>query len=177
MQAVRALSYSPSSLYSRESVSTPAVAAAAHPPAANMSRTILWFRNDLRLHDSSIVAEAVKAVKDKKCESVVPVFCFDPRFTEVANVIDRHPHKRFTGEPKIGKHRAQFLLESVTALKTALQAIGSDLYVYYDRPEVVLPGALSLLRSLISNLSTRQSNVPSQLALCFCYNKFRHLPC
>lgn len=111
-----------------------------------MSRTVLWFRNDLRLHDNAIVAAAVKAVKDKQCESVVPVYCFDPRMLSDLNVIDRHAHKRFTGHAKIGTHRAQFLMESVNALKAALQAIGSDLFIYYGRPEAVLPGTPPMTR-------------------------------
>jgi hypothetical protein len=44
---------------------------------------VLWFRNDLRLHDNAIVAEAVKAVRAKQVDEVVPVYCYDPRFFKV----------------------------------------------------------------------------------------------
>lgn len=43
-----------------------------------MKRLILWFRNDLRLHDNPVLNYAVNAQAKQK--EVVPVFCFDPRF-------------------------------------------------------------------------------------------------
>lgn len=103
-----------------------------------MPRTLVWFRYDLRLSDNAVVAAAVKAAKQG--HEVVPLFCFDDRFMKIDNVIDQRPGARKTGEPKMGKFRAQFLLESVNALKQALQGIGSDLFIYYDRPERVVPG-------------------------------------
>ena len=33
-------------------------------------RAVLWFRNDLRLHDNAIVAEAAQAVKNGKLSEV-----------------------------------------------------------------------------------------------------------
>ena len=98
-------------------------------------RTILWFRNDLRLRDNVAVAEAAAAGGE-----VVPIFCFDDRFMSARNVLDRRPHGRMVGDPKMGAPRAQFQLESVNALRNALQGIGSDLLVFYDRPENVIPG-------------------------------------
>jgi deoxyribodipyrimidine photo-lyase len=39
-------------------------------------RTILvWFRNDLRIHDNEILLEAVR-----KADKVLPVYCFDPYY-------------------------------------------------------------------------------------------------
>lgn len=98
-------------------------------------RTILWFRNDLRLRDNVAVAEAAAAEGD-----VVPVFCFDDRFMSAQNVLDRRPHARMLGDTKMGAFRAHFQLESVNVLQKALQKIGSDLLVFYDRPENVIPG-------------------------------------
>lgn len=44
--------------------------------------------------------------------------------------------------PRPAARRAQFLLESVAALKGALRGVGSDLIVAVGRPEEVIPGAL-----------------------------------
>ena len=47
-----------------------------------MHRVILWFRNDLRLHDNACLELAQSMAKsDPFCE-IVPVFCFDKRFLE-----------------------------------------------------------------------------------------------
>lgn len=39
---------------------------------SNGHRAVLWFRNDLRLHDNAIVAESAKGVKDGKFSEVGP---------------------------------------------------------------------------------------------------------
>lgn len=70
----------------------------------------------------------------------MPVFCFDDRFMSAQNVLDRRPHARMLGDTKMGAFRAHFQLESVNVLQKALQKIGSDLLVFYDRPENVIPG-------------------------------------
>ena len=38
---------------------------------------ILWFRNDLRLTDNSILNEAIDLISKKKIDKVVPFYCFD----------------------------------------------------------------------------------------------------
>jgi len=84
-------------------------------------RAIVWFRNDLRLHDNEALTDALDS-----CQEVVPVYIFDPRV--------------FNGETKYGfektaKYRTQFIIESVIDLKKRLQALGSDLYVRIGNPE------------------------------------------
>ena len=44
----------------------------------NMKRIIVWFRNDLRLHDNYCLDYAIKLKAAKK--EVLPVYSFDPRF-------------------------------------------------------------------------------------------------
>jgi deoxyribodipyrimidine photolyase len=105
-----------------------------------MRRTFLWFRNDLRIHDNPIVAEAINAAK--KGEQVVPVYFFDPRFTSSRNVLDQRHHARLVGDPKMSGYRAKFLMECVNDLRASLRSLGSDLLVFYDKPETVLPGGL-----------------------------------
>ncbi|MGO1521028.1 MAG: deoxyribodipyrimidine photo-lyase, partial [Sphingobacterium sp.] len=36
---------------------------------------LVWFRNDLRLHDNEVLVEAIN-----KSDLIIPVFCFDPRY-------------------------------------------------------------------------------------------------
>jgi deoxyribodipyrimidine photolyase len=52
--------------------------------------------------------------------------------------------KRLTADSRVrhtaSRGRAQFLLESVAALKGSLKALGSDLLVAVGRPEDVIPG-------------------------------------
>jgi deoxyribodipyrimidine photo-lyase len=85
---------------------------------------LIWFRNDLRLHDHQPLWEAVQSG-----QRVIPCYCFDPRqFGQTA-----------FGFPKTGPFRAQFLLESVADLRRSLQALGSDLVVRMGQPEVVIP--------------------------------------
>ncbi len=85
---------------------------------------IVWFRNDLRLHDNVTLTEAIR-----KSERVYPVYCFDPRhFAETELEL-----------PKTGSYRAQFLLESLQDLRNNLQSIGSDLIIRQGVPESVIP--------------------------------------
>ncbi len=87
-------------------------------------KVLVWFRNDFRLHDHEPLVEALKAQAQ-----VLPVYCFDPR----------HFGTTAFGFPKTGAFRAQFLRESVQALRTALQERGSDLVIRWGKPEVVIP--------------------------------------
>ncbi|MBD3750257.1 MAG: DASH family cryptochrome [Sphingobacteriales bacterium] len=88
-------------------------------------KTILvWFRNDLRIHDNEVFLEAVE-----KASLIVPVFCFDPRYYVET------PFKT----QKTGSFRAQFILESVADLKVSLQKMGGDLLIMQGKPEEILP--------------------------------------
>jgi hypothetical protein len=84
---------------------------------------IVWFRNDLRVHDNECLNSA-----SNDSMSVLPVYCFDPR----------DYGKSSSGFDKTGPYRANFLIESVSDLRKNLQARGSDLVVRVGRPETVL---------------------------------------
>ena len=103
-----------------------AVNAAASPKAASV---VVWFRNDLRLHDNEVVYRAMRMCQQGRASSVLPVYVFDSRTFGVTP----------WGNPKTGGFRAQFQLECVSDLRSRLQAIGSDLYVAVGKPEEVLP--------------------------------------
>jgi len=78
-------------------------------------RAIVWFRNDLRLHDNEALMDAMK-----HAEEIIPVFVFDERvFTAQTSF----------GFPKTGRYRAKFIIESIHALRKSLQELGSDLIV------------------------------------------------
>jgi deoxyribodipyrimidine photolyase len=92
--------------------------------AAGIRRTsIVWFRNDLRVHDNECLNSA-----NNESMSVLPVFCFDP--TDYG--------KSSAGFDKTGPYRARFLIESVSNLRKNLQARGSDLVVKIGNPVTVL---------------------------------------
>lgn len=98
-----------------------------------MHRVILWFRNDLRLHDNPVVDYAVKtAAKKPQQTQVIPVFCFDPRFYTKAE-------PDFLMQRKSGVFRTKFSLESVMQLRQNLQSLGSGLLVSMGKPEEFLP--------------------------------------
>lgn len=86
---------------------------------------IVWFRRDLRLHDNQAITDALH-----HADVVMPVYIFDPRKWRGTLA--------HTGLPKIGSHRAKFILESVADLRKNLRAKGSDLIIRIGLPEEVL---------------------------------------
>ncbi|MEL6305545.1 MAG: deoxyribodipyrimidine photo-lyase, partial [Bacteroidota bacterium] len=88
-----------------------------------MKNVLLWFRNDLRTIDHQGLNEAGKA------ESVIAVYCFDPR----------HYADTAYGFKKTEKFRAKFLLETVKELRQNLAKLNITLLVHHDKPEIVLP--------------------------------------
>lgn len=87
-------------------------------------RAIVWFRQDLRLHDNEALTNALRMGED-----VLPVFIFDERIFK--------GETRF-GFRKAGKFRAQFIIESVANLRENIRKIGGDLIVRVGRPEIIL---------------------------------------
>ncbi|CAM6033489.1 unnamed protein product [Sphagnum compactum] len=85
--------------------------------------SIVWFRNDLRVHDNEALVSA-----NHDSSSILPVYCFDPR----------DYGKSSSGFDKTGPYRAKFLLECVANLRASLRERGSDLIVRVGNPEEVL---------------------------------------
>ena len=85
---------------------------------------LVWFRNDLRIHDNESLTNAII-----ENETVIALYCFDPRHFEETNF----------GFKKTEKFRAKFLIESVTALKQNLEKLNIPLLVYHQKPEDVIP--------------------------------------
>lgn len=85
--------------------------------------SLVWFRNDLRTIDHQPLSDAAGN------GNVCGVYCFDPR----------HYEKISYGFPKTDAIRTQFLIDSITVLRTTLQGLGSDLIVRVGKPEDVIP--------------------------------------
>lgn len=84
-------------------------------------KVIVWFRQDLRLHDNESFIHALK-----RGIEVIPVFVFDERV--------------FLGKTRFGfkktdKHRAQFIIECIHDLRNSLQKLGSNLIIRVGKPE------------------------------------------
>lgn len=87
-------------------------------------RAIVWFRQDLRLHDNEALSTALRMAED-----VIPVYVFDERIFQ--------GETRF-GFRKTGRFRAKFIIESIEDLRQSLRRMGTDLVVRVGKPECVL---------------------------------------
>lgn len=83
-------------------------------------KILVWFRNDLRLHDNEMLVEAIA-----KSDSILPVYFFDPRY---------FGDTRFQ-TAKTGLTRARFLIESIDSLRKAFQNFRGDILLIQGRPE------------------------------------------
>ena len=84
---------------------------------------LVWFGNDLRIHDNNVLSLAVK-----NHTKVIGVFIIDPFLFE---------ENKF-GFKKMDVFRAQFLLESLHDLKHQLLTKNISLLVYLDKPDIKL---------------------------------------
>lgn len=91
-------------------------------PLMKIKRILVWFRNDLRLHDNEMLIEAIA-----KSEQILPVYFFDPRHFEATNF------------HKLSFSRANFLLESIAELRASFQKLGGDILVIHGQPELHIP--------------------------------------
>jgi len=93
-----------------------------------MSVAVVWFRDDLRVHDNESLASAV-ATHDQ----VVPLYTFDPRQHETGMFDIR----------KKGPHWTRFRRESVLDLQGSLQDRGGNLLVRTGEAQTVVPEVAS----------------------------------
>jgi len=84
---------------------------------------LIWFRNDLRVADNLALIEACKG------DNLLAVYCLDPRHYAV------YKH----GMYKTERFRVQFLIETLTDLKKQLEKLNISLFVYNEKPEIVIP--------------------------------------
>lgn len=88
-------------------------------------RGIVWFRQDLRLHDNEALTEALRHT-----DEVLPVYVFDDRVFLGKT--------RQYGFRKTGPYRARFIIESIGDLRQALRDRQADLIVRQGKPEEAL---------------------------------------
>lgn len=86
-------------------------------------KNLVWLRNDLRLHDHEALFTAVSHSPD-----TLLVYCLDER------LLGKLP----SGFPKMGKFRAQFLLESLSDLRQHIREKGGELIFRIGKPEHVI---------------------------------------
>lgn len=92
--------------------------------ADTIKKGIVWFRNDLRLHDNEALCDALSHAHE-----IIPIYIFDERtFLE----------KTRYGFAKTGAFRAQFIIESVQNLRKNLRNRGSELIVRVGKPEEII---------------------------------------
>ncbi len=95
-------------------------------------KTIVWFRNDLRLHDQVSLFTALQ-----NSALIYPVYCFDPRHFDETEI----------GLSKTGAFRGRFLLETIKDLRKNLREVGSDLIIRQGLPEKIIPSLAKELQA------------------------------
>lgn len=88
-----------------------------------MTRSLVWFRNDLRAIDHPPLQAAVSQSND--FGAVFGLYCFD----------ERQFAKTSFGFDRTGPHRTRFLLESVADLRGQLRRLGGELIIRIGRPD------------------------------------------
>jgi len=86
---------------------------------------IVWFRNDLRLHDNEALTEAAK-----HAEKIIPIYVFDER--EMFG-------KTSFGFKRTEKFRAKFIIEAVQNLRENFAKFDIPLIVRMGKPEEIIP--------------------------------------
>jgi deoxyribodipyrimidine photo-lyase len=109
-------------------------------------RTLLWFKQDLRLDDHP----AVQYAAGSQC--VLPIYILDTRLLRIAP----------PGSNRLGVHRARFLLEGLAALDGELRYHGSRLLVLPGDPEVLIPGLVEQLG--LNEVVTLDEHLPADKA-------------
>lgn len=89
-------------------------------PEKQNNIALIWFRNDLRVQDNSVLNKAINNHK-----WVIACYCFDPRQYKTTPF----------GFKKTDKFRAQFLIETITNLKSNLSGLNIPLFIYNGKPE------------------------------------------
>ena len=89
-------------------------------PQKQNNIALIWFRNDLRVQDNSVLNNAINNHK-----WVIACYYFDPRHYKTTSF----------GFKKTEKFRAQFLIETIKNLKSNLSVLNIPLFVFQTEPE------------------------------------------
>ena len=93
-----------------------------------MNTGLVWFRNDLRVHDNEILAIAAESN-----DQILGVYFFDPRQYQETSY----------GFPKTGKFRAKFLIETIQNLQKNLKQLNIPLLIVKEKPEDAVASIIS----------------------------------
>ena len=85
---------------------------------------LLWFKNDLRLHDNETLVRAIESH-----QALIPVFIFDTRLFQPLPL----------GFPKTDQVRLDFLIQSVLNLKNNIEKVGGKLLIRSGDPTTLIP--------------------------------------
>jgi len=92
--------------------------------APSRKRIIVWFRQDLRIHDNEALDYALE-----RGDEIIPVYVFDERTFK---------GKTRYGFAKTGKYRSKFVIECVQDLRNSFRELGTELIVRVGKPEEVI---------------------------------------
>ena len=93
-------------------------------------RTLIWYRNDLRVEDHEPFVHASESGE------VAALYCFDPRqFKDLKY-----------GFTKMDSFRTKFLIESIQTLRKKLKEFGVDLMIRLGKPEEIIPDLINELK-------------------------------
>lgn len=134
---------------------------------------LIWFRNDLRVHDNAVLQEAMSAGKN-----VIALYCFDPR----------HYETTLYGLKKTEKFRAKFLIESIVDLKHNLSKLNINLLTFHSKPETVIPELIASYNidnlflqkewteEEVAVLEKVRDSIPKEVGIKEIYNQFLYHP-
>lgn len=88
-----------------------------------MKTAIVWFRNDLRIHDNEVLYRAAE-----KYDRVIPLYCLD----------ETQLNGRAFGFRKMGPRRLKFILESLSDLQKGLIDLKSGLLIRKGSPAEII---------------------------------------
>ncbi|WP_254831299.1 DASH family cryptochrome [Haloglomus salinum] len=107
-----------------------------------MSETaVVWFRDDLRVHDNETLNAAVAGA-----ERVVPLYVFDEREHAGTGMFDLS---------KKGARWGRFRREAVVDLRASLRDLGGDLLVRHGDPRAVVPAVAETVDADTVHLQTK----------------------
>lgn len=89
-----------------------------------MNRAIVWFRQDLRLHDNEAIVEALKYA-----DEALYVYIFEDKFFK--------EQSRF-GFKRTGFHRSKFVIEAVSDLRDNLRKHGAELIIRSGKAQDII---------------------------------------
>ena len=85
---------------------------------------LVWFGNDLRIQDNSVLEKA-----NQECTQLIGIYCLSPSMVQRTNF----------GFKKLGAHRAKFLLETLSDLKSSLATKNISLLFFFDDDQNRVP--------------------------------------